>query len=118
MGGGGGGVLSAIAAARAEPGTGLWPSDVSGDYPCNCPGEAFDVSQLTSILPEVRTVHPGVVWVACAVCVFWWEKRDWEGGRTLARLVLSGGGPPVTPRCEAPTACQLWVHDYAAPYSA
>ena len=38
--------------------TGLWPSDFSGDYPCGCSNETFDVKQVQSLVPTLNKYWP------------------------------------------------------------
>lgn len=37
---------------------GLWPSDFSGNYPCLCSNETFDINQIASLVPQMNTYWP------------------------------------------------------------
>ena len=49
---------------------GLWPSDFSGNYPCLCSNETFDINQIASLVPQMNTYWPSYNCSnqVCAVC--------------------------------------------------
>lgn len=70
------------------PTAGLWPNDFNGDYPCNCGSQTFNLSAVTSLLPELHEYWPSYKCADDDNCNsgFWGHEWTKHGVRASGRL--------------------------------